>query len=64
MNQSGREIYMFCGLDAERREKVRGDGGSKSARWGTISPEKCRYLIHLPVKSVKVENVGVNSLAP
>ena len=34
MNQSGREIYMFCGLDTERREKVRGDGGSKSARWG------------------------------
>lgn len=34
MNQSGREIFMFCGLDAERREKVRGDGGSKSARWG------------------------------
>lgn len=34
MNQSGREIYMFCGLDAERREKVRGDGGSKTARWG------------------------------
>lgn len=34
MNQSGREIFMFCGLDAKRREKVRGDGGSKSARWG------------------------------
>ena len=25
---------MFRGLDAERGEKVRGDGGSKKARWG------------------------------